>query len=40
MPACVSVHHVCAVSLEAIGDIGSPGTGVTDGCEPLCGAGN
>lgn len=29
LPACMSVLHLCGVPTEA-------GTGVTNGCEPLC----
>ena len=37
LPACVSVHHVCAVPVEARRGCHIPGTGVTDSCELLCG---
>lgn len=35
LPACVSLYHACLVSVETKEDIGSPGTGAADGCEPL-----
>ena len=33
LPACMSAHPVCL----SIKDTRHPGTGVKDGCEPLCG---
>ena len=33
----MSVHHVCAVRIEARRDIGSSGTGITDCSSVLCG---
>lgn len=35
--AYLSVHHVYVQSAEAEEGAGSPGTGVADGCEPICG---
>jgi hypothetical protein len=38
LPACMSVHHLHACYLQRPEeDIGFPGLGVTDGCEPPCG---
>jgi hypothetical protein len=37
LPACVSVHYVHAVSIEARGGRHIPGTTVTDSCELLYG---
>jgi hypothetical protein len=37
VPTCMQVHHICAWHPWRPEDIRSPGTGVTDGCELLCG---
>jgi hypothetical protein len=38
LPACVPLYHLYAWSVQRTEeDIGSPGTGVTGGCEPLFG---
>jgi hypothetical protein len=40
-PICICVHHTHALYLKWSEEgIRSPGTGVTGGCEPLCGVGN
>lgn len=36
LPAHLSVHHVYVRSAEAEEGAGAPGTGVADGCEPIC----
>jgi hypothetical protein len=39
--ACMSVHHLCAWHLRRLEeDVGFPGTGFTNSCEPLCGSEN
>ena len=38
LPACMSVHRVLPGALRRPEEgVGSPGTGITDGCEPPCG---
>lgn len=40
-PACVSMHRMCTSCKQRLEtNSGSPGTGIVDGCEPLCGAKN
>lgn len=34
---CVFMHQMCAMPMEARRSFSSPGTGVTDICEPPCG---
>lgn len=37
LPACICMYHFHAwCSWRSEEDMGSPGTGVTDGCEPSC----
>lgn len=40
LPAAVNVYHICAVLTRTEESTGSPGTGITDGCELPLGAGN
>jgi hypothetical protein len=36
LPACMSVCHMCVIPREARERVGTPGTGITDGCELPC----
>jgi hypothetical protein len=36
-PICINEHYVCLIPLRSEEGIGSPGTGVIDGCESPCG---